>query len=100
MINTSNSYGEIELSKGVFKDIVSYILSKDDNFKSDKKDNSFIKVSYDDSKLDIKVSIKIKQNIDVVKACSKLQNEIKESIISTCGVDINNINIDVQGFIN
>ena len=98
MINTVNELGEIELSKGVFKDIVSLIVSKNTNFKSDKKDNSYIKVLTDNDKISIYVYLKAKKDIDVVRLSNKLQKEIKEAVVSTTNVTIDNININVEGF--
>ena len=36
--------------------------------------------------------------VDIVKLCSKVQDEVKENILIMTGVECKKINIDIQGF--
>ncbi|MDO5440563.1 MAG: Asp23/Gls24 family envelope stress response protein [Erysipelotrichaceae bacterium] len=97
-MNISNSNGEVTLSKGVFKDIVSTVIKKFDVFFPIKKDNSYINVDMKDNDTEITIHIKIKQGVDVVKTCKQLQNEIYETIYQMIGIEIKKIHIDIVGF--
>ena len=46
----------------------------------------------------LKMSVRIKNGVDVVKVCSKLQSTVHEAIEGMTGIDCKNINIDIQGF--
>ena len=97
-MNSKNVNGEISLSKGVYKDIVSIIMDKKDCFYPAKKENKYIDVDFDGSDLIITLHIRIKQGVDVVAKCSELQNEIYETIYQMIGIEFKKIHIDIVGF--
>lgn len=100
MITSYNNIGEVSLRKGVFKDIVSIIVLKNNNFIPTKKDNGYISPYLQDNKLVLDISLYAKKDIDVVKESKKLQNEISEAITSMLNIEISNINIDIKSFVN
>lgn len=98
MIKTNIENGEVSLSKGVFKDITSISVNKSEYFSPTKKDNSYINVSYDDNNLTLTLHLKVKKGIDIVDACSILQDDIHESIENMTSVEVKKINLDIIGF--
>lgn len=99
MIN-SNSYGKVDLNNGVFKDIALISLDKVKGVYPVKKDSSFCNVSIKDGELKLLLKIKIDVGVDVVKICNKLTKNVHESIETMTGIECEEINVDVQGFVN
>jgi len=92
--------GKLFIDKQAFTDISqSAIRGMKDVYPPKKgKDYCFCKIK--DNILSIKASVKLKQGIDVVKVCSKIQNNIHEAIEEMTGIDCEIINVDIQGFVS
>ena len=93
-----NKYGKVVLENEVYEQIAEIAALKVKGVYANKK-NDFITCKIKDDNLNIKVNIKLQQDLDVVKTCSKIQNRIRESILEMCGIDTEDINIDVLGFV-
>ena len=93
-----NKLGKTVLENEVFKEIAQIATLKVKGIYPYKK-NDFISCKFKDDELKINVNIKINQDLDVVKTCSKIQNKIRESILEMCGIDTENINVEVLGFV-
>lgn len=98
MVN-SNSYGKVDLNNSVFKDVALISIDKVKGVYPIKNDASFCNVNIKDGKLKLLLKIKIEVGVDVVKVCNKLTENVHESIESMTGIDCDEINIDVQGFV-
>ena len=91
--------GTYTISEKAFNDITNIVCQNINNIYPVKKDADYGECKYNKQKeLVIKVSLKIKQGIDIVKVCNRIQNEVKENILLMTGVDVKEINIDIQGF--
>ena len=93
-----NKYGKVVLENEVYEQIAEIAALKVKGVFPNKK-NDFITCKVKDDNLNIKVNIKLQQDLDVVKTCTKIQNRIRESILEMCGIDTEDINIDVLGFV-
>ncbi len=99
-IENKGELGHIEVNADVFKDLAQ-IVSKKHNEVVPKSDDDFASCSISrDGDIKITVYLKIKQGKDVLNICQQIQKEIHEVIEQMTGIDVKNINIDIQGFIN
>ena len=95
-----NDIGTYVISEKAFKDIAAIACSNIKNVYPTKKDNDFVDCKLSKSKEPtIKVSVRVKQGVDIVKVCNKIQDEIMENILLMTGIECKKINIDVQGFV-
>lgn len=97
MVN-SNSYGKVDLNNNVFKDVALISCEKVKGVYPAKNDSSFCIVNVKDGKVKLLLKIKIDVGVDVVKVCNKLTENVHEQIETMTGIDVDEINIDVQGF--
>ena len=93
-----NELGKTVLENEVYKEITQIATLKVKGVYPYKK-NDFVSCKFKDDNLNIKINIKVNQDLDVVKTCSKIQNKVRESILDMCGIDTDDINIDVLGFV-
>ena len=95
-----NDIGTYVISEKAFKDIAAIACSNIKNVYPTKKDNDFVDCKLSKTKEPtIKVSVRVKQGVDIVKICNKIQDEIMENILLMTGIECKKINIDVQGFV-
>ena len=95
-----NDIGTYVISEKAFKDIAAIACSNIKNVYPTKKDNDFVDCKLSKAKEPtIKVSVRVKQGVDIVKVCNKIQDEIMENILLMTGIECKKINIDVQGFV-
>ena len=101
MVINSNENGSCIISTKAFKDIAEIVCKDIKDIYPAKKDGGFATCLVS-NKGDVKISIsiKIKQGVDVVKVCGKIQDSINENILLMTGIDCNNININIQGFVS
>jgi len=93
--------GTYTISEKAFNDITNIICKNIKNIYPVKKDADYGECKYNKQKeMIVNISLKIKKGIDIVKICSKIQNEVKENILLMTGVEVKNVNIDIQGFEN
>ena len=94
-----NEYGTYALSEKAFSDIAAIATRNVKHVYPVKKDSEFVECKINkNNEVTIKVSIRVDQGKDIVKLCSKVQNEISENILIMTGVECKKINIDIQGF--
>lgn len=93
-----NDYGKVVLNNKVFKEIAEIAALKIKGAYPYKK-NDFVACKLKDDILEIKINLKVKQDSDVVKICSKVQNKVRESIFDATGLDCESIDVDVLGFV-
>ena len=99
MTTNINKYGSYSISDKALKDIVAVAISYIKNVSPSKKDKDFVVCKFDkNNDLNIKVSIRVKKGIDIVKLCSKIQDEVKENILLMINIKCKKIDIDIQGF--
>lgn len=95
-----NDIGTYVISEKAFKDIAAIACSNIKNVYPTKKDNDFVDCKLSKTKEPtIKVSVRVKQGVDIVKVCNNIQDEIMENILLMTGIECKKINIDVQGFV-
>ena len=95
----NNEIGTLTISEKAFADIAAIACSNVKNIYPTKKDSDYVEVKLNkDNKPTFKISIRVKQGIDIVKTCNKLQDEIRENVLLMTGVDCKKIDIDIQGF--
>ena len=92
--------GTLGMDKQAFVDIAQASIKNMKNIYPPKKGKDFVFCKIKDNKLNVLVSIKIKQGIDIMKTCNKIQTNIHEAIEEMTGIDCGIINIDIQGFVN
>ena len=91
--------GTYQISDKAFEDIASIVCENTKNVYPVKKDKEYVEAKLNkENELSLAVSIKVKQGIDIVKLCNKLQDEIAETILLMTGLECKEINIDIQGF--
>ena len=93
-----NEIGKIVLQEKVFRDIVQIAALKVEGIYPVKK-NDFADVKMKDEKLNVVLHIKLGQDIDIVKACTKAQMKVRESLEDMTGLPVGSINVDIQGFV-
>lgn len=91
--------GIYEIAPKAFEDIASLACEGVKNVYPVKKDKNYAeaKIGKNDE-LSILLTVKVKQGVDIVKLCNKLQDEVAENILLMTGVECKKINIDIQGF--
>ena len=93
--------GKYIISDKAFREIVVATLDNVKNIYPAKKDKDYVECKFNkNNELNIKISLRVKKGIDIVKLCSKIQDEVKENILLMCEVEPKTINIDIQGFEN
>ena len=96
-----NDIGNYVISEKAFKDIANIVCSNIKNIYPTKKEKEFAECKLNkNNDLSVTVALRIKQGVDIVKLCSKIQDEIKESILLMTGIECKRIDIDIQGFEN
>ena len=93
-----NKYGSYILSPKVFKDIAEIAINDVKNIAPAKKED-FVVCKVGKNKIELTISVRIKQGVDVVETCGKLQETINENLLLMTGVECEDINIDIVGFI-
>ena len=91
--------GAYQISDKAFEDIATIVCENTKNVYPVKKDKGFVEAKFSkENDLTLNVNIKVKQGVDIVKLCNKLQDDIAENILLMTGKDAQTINIDIQGF--
>ena len=99
METRDKNIGTYVISNKALEDIASIVCENTKNVYPIKKDKGFVEAKINkEDELSLLVSIKVKQGIDIVKLCNKLQDEILENILMMTGKECQRINIDIQGF--
>ena len=94
-----NEIGSYTISEKAFEDIASIAVKNVKNVYPVKKDSEFVECKINkNNEVTIKISLRVKQGVDIVKLCSKVQDEVMESVLIMTGVECKKINIDIQGF--
>ncbi len=93
-----NEIGKIVLQEKVFRDIAQIATLKVDGIYPVKK-NDFADIKMKDEKLSVILHIKLGQDIDIVKACTKAQMKVREALEDMTGLPVGSINVDIQGFV-
>lgn len=94
-----NEIGAYTISEKAFEDIASITVKNIKNVYPAKKENEFVECKINkNNEVTLKISLRVKQGIDIVKLCSKVQDDVKETILIMTGVECKKINIDIQGF--
>ena len=91
--------GAYQISDKAFEDIASIVCENTKNVYPVKKDKGFVEAKFNkENELTLTVNIKVKQGIDIVKLCNRLQDDIAENILLMTGQEAQAVNIDIQGF--
>lgn len=91
--------GNYEITSKAFEDIASITCEGIKNVYPVKKDKTFADAKINkNNELSILLTIKVKQGVDIVKLCNKIQDEVAETIYLMTGIECDSINIDIQGF--
>ena len=98
IIESKSDIGNIVLSNKAFRDIAEISALKVEGIYPVKK-NDFAEVKLKDEKFYVTLHIKLKQNVDVVKTCTKAQTRVREALEDMIGIPVSNVNIDIQGFV-
>ena len=93
-----NEIGKTLISNRAFQDIAEISALKVSGVHPVKK-NDFAEVKEKDGKLAVNLHVKITQNIDIVKTCAKVQTKVREALEEMLGMEVANVNIDIQGFV-
>ncbi|MBQ6560312.1 MAG: Asp23/Gls24 family envelope stress response protein [Erysipelotrichaceae bacterium] len=91
--------GTYQISDKAFEDIASIVCENTKNVYPVKRDKGFVEAKFNkENELTLTINIKVKQGVDIVKLCNKLQDEIAENILLMTGMETQSINVDIQGF--
>lgn len=91
--------GTYVISSKAFEDIASLACADIKNIYPVKKDKNIAEANINKKgELVITLHIKVKQGIDIVKLCNKIQDEVAENILLMTSKECKKINIDIQGF--
>ncbi len=94
-----NEIGTYIISEKAFKDIAAIACSHVKNVYPTRKDNEYVECKIAKSgEPSFTVSVRVKQGIDIVKLCNRIQDEIKEAVLLMSGIECKQIDIDIQGF--
>lgn len=87
------------ISEKAFEDIAAIAVKIIKNVFPAKKGSEFVECKINkNNEISIKISIRVKQGVDIVELCSRVQDEVNENIMLMSGVECKKINIDIQGF--
>ena len=94
-----NEIGTYIISEKAFKDIAAIATSHVKNVYPTKKDNEFVECKMNkNSEPVFTISIRVKQGVDIVKLCKKIQDEVRDNVLLMTGIECKQIDIDIQGF--
>ena len=93
-----NEYGKVVLENKTFKEIAQIAALKVKGVYPNKK-NDFVNCKFKDDVLSMTINVKVLQDSDVVKVCSKVQSKVRESINDMTGINCENIDVEVVGFV-
>ena len=92
--------GTYEITNKAYEDIASIACQGIKNVYPVKKDKSYAEAKIDkNSDLSIVLSVKVKQGVDIVELCNRVQEEVAENILLMTCTECKKINIDIQGFV-
>ena len=96
----NSDIGIYTISETALSEIAAIATKNVKNVYPVKKDNSFVecKIKKQNEPI-IKISVRVKQGIDIVKLCNKIQDDVRENILLMTSLDVKKINIDIQGFV-
>jgi len=99
METKNKGLGNYVISEKAFKEIATIACTNIKNVFPYKKDKDIAECKFNKNKeLTVNLSIRVKKGIDIVKLCTKIQDEVKENILLMTGVDCKKVNIDIKGF--
>lgn len=99
METKNKGLGNYVISEKAFKEIATIACTNIKNVFPYKKDKDIAECKLNKNKeLTVNLSIRVKKGIDIVKLCTKIQDEVKENILLMTGVDCKKVNIDIKGF--
>ncbi|MBQ1477385.1 MAG: Asp23/Gls24 family envelope stress response protein [Erysipelotrichaceae bacterium] len=98
VIENKSEIGNIVLENKVFKDIAEISALKVSGIYPNKK-NDFAEVKLKDDQFSVVLNVKLKQNIDIVKTCSKAQMRVREALEDMTGIPVASVNVEIQGFV-
>ena len=91
--------GTYVISEQAFEDIACLACANIKNIYPVKKDKNIAEASINKKgELIITLHLKVKQGLDIVKLCNKVQDEVAENILLMTSKECKKINIDIQGF--
>ena len=95
----NNEIGTYFISEKAFKEIAAIAVSNIKGVYPTKKDSEYIecKISKTNEPA-FTLSIRVKQGVDIVKLCNKIQEEVEEAVLLMTGIECKKIDIDIQGF--
>ena len=94
-----NEIGTYTISEKAFKDIAAIACSNVKDVYPVKKDNEYVECKLNKSGDPVfTLSVRVKQGVDIVSLCKKIQSEVNETVLLMTGIDCKNIDIDIQGF--
>ena len=94
-----NKYGSYTISEKAIGDIVSIVINNIKNVYPAKKDKDFVTCKFNkQNELNVKIAVRIKKGIDIVKLCSKIQDEVNENVLLMTSIEPKKVDIDIQGF--
>ena len=94
-----NEIGTYTISEKAFADIAAIACSGIKNIYPTKKDSEFVSCKLNkNNELTVNIALRVKQGVDIVQLCNKVQDEVKENILLMTGVECKKVNIDIQGF--
>lgn len=99
-METQNSgLGTYSISEKAFREIASIACTHIKNIYPYRKDKEFVECDFNkNGELTVDLNVRVKKGIDIVKLCTKVQEEVKESILLMTGVEPKTVNIDIKGF--
>ena len=99
METKNKNLGNYVISEKAFNEIANIACTNIKNVSPYKKDKDIAEFKYNkNNELTVNLSIRVKKGIDIVKLCTKIQDEVKENILLMTGVDPKKVNIDIKGF--
>ncbi len=99
METKNNELGNYTISEKAFREIATIACTNIKNIYPYRKDKEFVECRFDkNGELTVSLSVRVKKGIDIVKLCTKVQDEVKESILLMTGVECGQVNIDIKGF--
>ena len=91
--------GTYVITSKAYEDIASLACENVKNVYPVRKDGTYAEAKINkDNELYINLTVKVKQGVDIVKLCKKLQDEVSENILLMTGSECQKIDIDIQGF--
>ena len=98
-LTTDPKRGLTKISLESIKNIDTITAAKVEGVYPSKKENDMLSVKMKDDKLELGVSIKLLQDLEIASTCSNLQKDIYKNLVDMMDIRCDAIAVNITGFV-